>query len=195
MTRISESKRKPGATRAALIDAARREFEEWGFDATQSNKIARRAGFAPQTFYRHFADKTEILLAVYEQWVFEERKALDAARGLREVARMLLDHHRTSLRFRRALRTLTVTDERVRRARAKRRLAQIGHLKKLLPYLAKMTDARLARSLFVIERVADACAEGEFADLQIGADFAEGQLIACLQEQLMLPAENRSREN
>lgn len=185
---MSENRRNPSATRAALVAAARLEFEESGFDSTQSNKIARRAGFAPQTFYRHFTDKIEILVAVYERWMVEEQEALDAARGLRQVARTLLEHHRGSLKFRRALRALTVTDARVRAARAKSRLAQIERLKKLLPHLARIADARLARGLLVIERIADACSEGEFVDLQVSAEAAEIQLMTCLEEQLMLPS-------
>jgi AcrR family transcriptional regulator len=176
------------ATRAALIASARKEFEESGFDSTQSNKIARRAGFAPQTFYRHFADKVEILLAVYQGWVVEEQQALAAAKGMRAAARTLLEHHRASLKLRRALRALTVMDRRVRAARAASRLVQIENLRKLLPQVAGMTDARLARSLFVIERVADACTEGEFADLQVNPDAAEEQLTACLRQELMMPS-------
>jgi AcrR family transcriptional regulator len=188
VTKLPENKRDPEATRAALIAAARQEFEQSGFDSTQSNKIARRAGYAPQTFYRHFTDKVEILLAVYASWVFEEQQALDAARGMRQAARALLEHHRASLRFRRALRALSVTDKRVRAARAQSRLVQIQHLRKLLPHTAEMSEARLARSLFVIERVADACAEGEFADLRIAPDVAEEQLAACLRQELAMPA-------
>jgi AcrR family transcriptional regulator len=188
VTQGSQKRRDSDATSAALIASARKEFEESGFDSTQSNKIARRAGFAPQTFYRHFADKVEILLAVYENWAVEELKALDAAKGMREAARTLLDHHRASLKLRRALRVLTVTDQRVRVARATSRLVQIEHLRKLLPHTAGMTDARLARSLFIIERVADACAEGEFADLRINLDAAEEQLTACLRQELAMPS-------
>jgi hypothetical protein len=51
-----------------------------------------------------------------------------------------------------------------------------------------MTAARLARSLFVIERVADACAEGEFADLQVNPAAAEEQLTACLRQELAIPS-------
>jgi AcrR family transcriptional regulator len=184
LAKVSGNRRDPQATRAALIAAARKEFEESGFDSTQSNKIARRAGYAPQTFYRHFRDKIEILLAVYASWVGEEQRALGASRSMRQAARALLDHHRASLRFRRALRTLSITDARVRAARAESRRVQIAHLKELLPHTAGMTDGRLARSLFVIERVADACVEGEFTDLRVSAEAAEEQLAACLREEL-----------
>lgn len=181
------SRRDPEATRAELIGAARKEFEERGFDATQSNKIARRAGYAPQTFYRHFTDKVDILLAVYADWVAEERKALAEAGNMRQAARVLLEHHRGSLRFRRALRVLTITDERVRAARAETRLALMAYLRRLAPHIADMSQARLARSLFVLERVADACAEGEFADLKISPEAAEEQFSACLRQEFGFP--------
>jgi AcrR family transcriptional regulator len=181
------TKRDPEATRAELIGAARKEFEERGFDATQSNKIARRAGYAPQTFYRHFTDKVDILLAVYADWVAEEREAITAAGSIRQAARAILDHHRTSLRFRRALRALTITDERVRAARAETRQALTAYLRTLAPHIAEMSEARLARSLFVIERVADACVEGEFADLKISPEAAEEQFSACLRQEFGFP--------
>ena len=47
----------------------------------------RRAGYAPQTFYRHFTDKVDILLAVYADWVAEERKAVMEAGSIRQAAR------------------------------------------------------------------------------------------------------------
>ncbi len=186
-TRLAGTRRDPEATRADLIGAARKEFEERGFDATQSNKIARRAGYAPQTFYRHFTDKVDILLAVYADWVAEEQNALAAAGSMRQAARAILDHHRASLRFRRALRALTIADERVRAARAETRVALMAYLRKRAPHIADMSEARLARSLFVLERVADACVEGEFADLKISPETAEEQFSACLRQEFGFP--------
>src|SRR4051812_9867208 len=54
--------RERGAGREALLEAARAEFDESGFEGTDTNRIARRAGYAPQTFYRHFTDKTAIFI-------------------------------------------------------------------------------------------------------------------------------------
>ena len=68
----------PPSTRESLIGAAGAEFRERGFSGTDSNKIARRAGFAPQTFYRWFTDKTEIFLAVYRAWEEEEKTVVGA---------------------------------------------------------------------------------------------------------------------
>lgn len=67
-------------TRAKLIGAAVKEFNQRGYFGTDTNKIARRAGFAPQTFYRWFRDKTEIFLAVYRLWEEQERDMLSKLR-------------------------------------------------------------------------------------------------------------------
>src|SRR6185503_20792385 len=63
-------------TDARLLAAAAKEFNQRGFDGTDTNRIARRAGFAPQTFYRWFQDKTEVFLAVYRTWEDQERAML-----------------------------------------------------------------------------------------------------------------------
>ena len=180
-------RRDPAATRAAFLRAAWQEFEERGFEATQSNRIARRAGFAPQTFYRHFTDKVDILLAAYADWIADEHRDLAAAVDSRETARVLLRHHRATLKFRRMMRTLAVTEERVRAARARTRLFHIAYLRKNLPHAADISDADLARSLLVLERVADACVEGEFADLRILPEDAEEHLSACLEREFGPP--------
>jgi AcrR family transcriptional regulator len=56
-----------GGTSARLVEAAAKEFAECGFEGTDTNKIARRAGFAPQTLYGWFEDKTAIFLVVYSE--------------------------------------------------------------------------------------------------------------------------------
>src|SRR5271157_298904 len=71
--------RDPEATQASLLEAGMREFNAHGFDGTDTNRIARAAGFAPQTFYRHFEDKTAIFLAVYERWWKGEVASLEKA--------------------------------------------------------------------------------------------------------------------
>ncbi len=172
--------RNPEETRDALIAAARREFEEAGFEATHSNKIAARAGYAPQTFYRHFADKRAIFLAVYQEWISEEAAVLDSVRGAEDAAAAIIRHHKKSLIFRRALRALSLTDAGMRDARAQSRRAQLASLRMRLPHLARVPEAELAARLLQIERVADACAEGEFADLGLSAREAEAQLARLL---------------
>ena len=188
-SRLSRAKRlrgprNPQATRAALVAAARLEFEEAGFDATHSNRIAQRAGFAPQTFYRHFSDKVEIFLAAYRSWVSEEWKALKTAKSPDRLAETLIRHHKQSLLFRRTLRQLALAEPRVRAARAESRLEQIERIRRRYPHLRSLSQERLARGLLVIERIADACAEGEFGDLGLPAEAGLAQLKEALGREL-----------
>src|SRR5580692_1296371 len=102
--------RDPAATAVALLDAAEAEFNVRGFEGTDTNRIARAAGFAPQTFYRHFEDKRAVFLAVYERWWKGESAALEKAADAGEppsgeaAARIALAFHTKWRGFRRALR-------------------------------------------------------------------------------------------
>ncbi len=53
---------EPGA-RERLVFAAVDLFTEQGYDATTVTQIAERAGVTKSTFFRHFPDKREILVA------------------------------------------------------------------------------------------------------------------------------------
>ncbi|TNC22528.1 TetR/AcrR family transcriptional regulator [Amycolatopsis alkalitolerans] len=56
---------EPGA-RERLVVAAVDLFTEQGYDATTVAQIAERAGVTRSTFFRHFADKREVLVAGQE---------------------------------------------------------------------------------------------------------------------------------
>ncbi|MFE0182886.1 TetR/AcrR family transcriptional regulator [Streptomyces olivaceus] len=56
---------EPGA-RERLVVAAVDLFTEQGYDATTVAEIAERAGVTRSTFFRHFADKREVLVAGQE---------------------------------------------------------------------------------------------------------------------------------
>src|SRR5256885_17217094 len=49
--------------RGRLEQAAMERYAERGFDQTTVAEIAKRAGLTERTFFRHFADKREILFA------------------------------------------------------------------------------------------------------------------------------------
>ncbi|WP_006242825.1 TetR/AcrR family transcriptional regulator [Mycolicibacterium tusciae] len=66
--------------RESLLAAAEDEFAARGLDASVAD-IARRAGVAKGTVFRHFATKEELIAAVVARYVTE----------LRDVARRLLD--------------------------------------------------------------------------------------------------------
>src|SRR5437868_882087 len=56
---------EPGA-RERLVLAAVDLFSEQGYDATTVAQIAERAGVTKSTFFRHFPDKRELLVAGQE---------------------------------------------------------------------------------------------------------------------------------
>jgi AcrR family transcriptional regulator len=188
---MTATRKKADPDRAAsdtaqrLLGAATAEFCEHGFAGTDTNRIARRAGFAPQTFYRWFRDKTEIFLAVYRDWEEMEHRTIT---GLIErkapVSRMvdaIVEHHRAYRTFRRSLRQLSLEDDAVRAARAESRLRQLGRVAGEKPAKAKL--AALAVALFEVERLCDAVAEGEFTDLGLDEKAARatiGERLASL---------------
>jgi AcrR family transcriptional regulator len=53
------------ATRKRLLDAAAAVFSECGYAGATTKEIARAAGVAEGTIYRHFADKRELFRAVF----------------------------------------------------------------------------------------------------------------------------------
>lgn len=184
MPRVSTPRVKKSAVPIAgtdekLISAADNEFRQHGFSGTDSNKIARRAGFAPQTFYRWFNSKIEIFLAVYLAWENEERTALNALvnakASTKRMAETIIKHHRDYLVFRRSLRQLSVEDPEVRAARAQSRLRQLAQIEEWAGASA-LPRAELAAILLQIERLADAAAEGEFLDLKLPESAATSAL-------------------
>ena len=172
--------KKRGEGRSALIQAARIAFEEVGFDGTHSNDIARRAGYSPQTFYRHFENKIDIFLAVYEQWAESEAKAIDIADGVKGLADSLVQHHTAYRVFRRSLRALTVTDPQVGEARACIRILQVEALTERHSRFGRLSFAHRLSALLQLERHCDAIGDGEWTAL--GVDTATSQDM--LQEML-----------
>jgi AcrR family transcriptional regulator len=170
-------------TAQKLLKAAMAEFNERGFSGTDTNRIARRAGFAPQTFYRWYADKTAAFIAAYRLWEDEERAMLRSLIAERAPVDAVVDaaigHHRRYLLFRRSLRQLSLENPTVRQARAESRLRQVERLKAS----ARRPDADLAdlaARLFQLERLSDAIAEGELADMGLDEGPARAAMAAIL---------------
>lgn len=166
----SNRKPPPSETRQRLIAAAAEAFNSHGFHGTDSNRIARAAGYAPQTFYRHFTDKTDIFIRVYERWQADEQRNLAEAiraaprgrpRSLAAAAVMIAAHRRWA-GFRRSLRLLAVEDARVRAARAESRRRQLAPAGPEAPDWPERVAA-----LLTIERLCDAIADAEIDDLGV----------------------------
>lgn len=71
------------ATRAALVAAGREMFGSRGFAATSVDEVAAQAGVTTGALYHHFATKTELFAAVFEQ--LHEEQLVDAARASTRV--------------------------------------------------------------------------------------------------------------
>lgn len=168
--------RAPEETRSNLVAAAAKLFNSVGYYGTDSNRIARQAGYAPGTFYVHFADKLEIFLEVYRGWVESEWQAIaatlqpDRRHGgeSARIARIVLQHHRDWRMFRASLRALTVTEQRVHDARVAERKRQIARTAEHLRARGvTQPPARIYANLLLFEILCDAVADGDTARLGI----------------------------
>ncbi len=169
-TRSKAAPVEPPSTRERIIRAALAEFMDAGFGGTDTNRIARRAGFAPQTFYRWFDDKVAVFVAAYAAWESDEWSMLEKLIESRSKAEAIVDaviaHHQETLVFRRSLRQLAVELTPVREARAASRRRQV---QKLLGWasLNKRSADAVALKLFQFERLVDAHVEGELHDMGV----------------------------
>ena len=165
----------PAQTRDRLLSAAAIIFNRAGYHGTDSNRIAKDAGYAAGTFYKHFKDKREVFLAVYETWITSEWAAIDAelsaGRKPDEIARRLvelsIDFHRKWRGLRASLTGMVLTDSVVRRFYRKQRRRQLDKIAKLRSHLGIPAGRREedAIHLFTTERVFDAIAQGELQAL------------------------------
>ena len=89
------------------MDSAREVFFEQGFERANLDEVARRAGLAKGTIYRHFDSKAELYVEILAQNAdtFVERMArvIDptrpAAEQIRLLARFYFDHYTTQLEY------------------------------------------------------------------------------------------------
>jgi AcrR family transcriptional regulator len=86
-------------TRTRLLQAALTAFREKGVEATTIEDLTERADLGKGTFYRHFASKEDIVVALISEsvrrLVQEIRKSVGARQGLPEVLAGLLQAHTT----------------------------------------------------------------------------------------------------
>lgn len=170
-----KARQSPEQTREVLVRAALEVFNEVSWSETDTNKIAKAAGYSPGTFYRHFEDKRAIFLAAYELWLAEEWRVVsgqvltgeEAERKLSKILEELLDHHRRFRTFRRNLRMLVAQDEEVRAAYARHNAASLERVEDVRARLGagRKEKARTLVQRLAIERLCDAVVDGDFAAL------------------------------
>ena len=176
-------------TRTRLLNAATEEFNEKGFAGTDTNQIARQAGFAPQTFYRWFDDKTQIFIAAYRGWEDIEREALEELlrrdASAEQLVEVVVSHHSRYKIFRRSLRQLSLENPQVREARAASRRRQVEAIQVWQQKLGQVqAESSIAVALLQMERLADALAERELEDMNLSPVLGR-QTLAALIESLL----------
>lgn len=75
MARISQASKE--ATRAAIIEASFNLFQTLGYDKTNTKTIAKQCAIAEGTIFNYFANKDEILMAVFEQMASQAEAPTD----------------------------------------------------------------------------------------------------------------------
>lgn len=169
---------RPDDTRARLVVAAADVFNRDGYHGTDSNRLARAAGYAPGTFYKHFGDKRAALIAVYEDWVTAEWNGIGDAvsAGEGDVARRIVEHvldfHRRWRGVRASIQVLMRTDPVVRTAYRRQRRRQLELLAALRARhgFRPRTPEEDALLLYTLERTCDAVVDGELAALGLDAE-------------------------
>lgn len=184
---------RPEETRARLVAAAAIAFNRCGYANVDAGRIAAEAGYAVGTFYKHFADKKDALIAAYERWVAAEWRDVEALFAANEkphafaraLLGLVLQHHVAWQGLRVSFFAL-LSDKAIRKVYRKQRSAQLATLKSLrlrngMRAHRVEDDAIL---LFTLERVCDAIAQGDVADLGLDRDLLEARLRGLIEAAL-----------
>jgi AcrR family transcriptional regulator len=177
----------PEQTKERLIAAAASQFNRLGYRGTDSNTIAKEAGYATGTFYKHFRDKREVFFAAYQRWVaaqwIEIGDELSRMSKPKQTARRLVD---LSIRFhtewrglRASLMELVFSDAEARRffrLQRRRQLDWIAELRERFALPAR-TREQDAIHLYMTERVFDAIGQGEIQSLSLDQEAIVDSMI------------------
>lgn len=180
------------ATRQRLLDAAREEFSLQGYFSTDSNKIARRAGLSPGTFYNHFSNKLGIFCEVYEEATRSEGQQVTLAciacyqhsQSLEIVAAVFADMlvltRKASLQLRMEGEILIQTEPSVLDCKMRVRdemVEQISACAKAWN-LPSPKAAELSMRLHVVNSLVDAIVSGEFDRYHVGNYLPRAEIVA-----------------
>jgi len=186
-------RRTPDETRERLVISASFLFNRDGFHGTDSNKIARHAGFAPGTFYKYFADKKAAFLAVYERWSSGDWEAMaqviSTSTSRSEIAVSLvalqIETQRAWRGFRASLGTLAGDPD----VRALRRDHRVRHLELIASLREQAGGGKKSREqdallLFTLERACDSLSDGEAGDLRLSEKALVRDLETMLEKEI-----------
>jgi AcrR family transcriptional regulator len=173
-------RRRSDETRDRLIEAAAHEFNRHGHHGTDSNRIARAAGYAPGTFYLYFPNKIAIFIAAYQRWILGEWAAVecnaDTPAVTLEVARSfvawVVDHHRRWAGFRASLHALVGIDASLRDVQHEQWRRQLEVLARFRRRAGSIEQPRErdAVLLYMLERTCDALADGDGEVLSLSSE-------------------------
>ncbi|WP_081788719.1 TetR/AcrR family transcriptional regulator [Candidatus Blastococcus massiliensis] len=77
---------RTGETRRVLLDAARQVFAERGFADSSVADVVERAGSSVGSLYHHFGGKSELFLALWEDWQSsQEQRAAEGVAAARRA--------------------------------------------------------------------------------------------------------------
>jgi AcrR family transcriptional regulator len=191
-------------TRERLVATAAEVLNRDGYYGTDSNAIARAAGYSPATFYKHFVDKRAILLAAYERWVTTEwdhiatvlrgdasgpargtpgrRRRDGAVRTATQLTTWIVAHHRRWRGLRASVLTLAATDAAVRQCYVAQRRRQLEMLAAMHRRRGTGAGDREADALllFAFERTCDALAGDEARALGLRPRHVEDLLVTVM---------------
>ncbi|WP_395945568.1 TetR/AcrR family transcriptional regulator [Brevundimonas sp.] len=88
---VRDLDRRSQRTRAAIFDALIRLIFSQRYDAIRTADVIEAAGVGRSTFYEHFRNKDDVLVAVIDP-VFTPLAAAAAGRGARAALKAMLDH-------------------------------------------------------------------------------------------------------
>lgn len=163
---MSPRGRRPGGedTRAAILDAARADFAEQGYEGTSLRGVARRAGVDPALVHHYFGGKAALFVAVMEIPV-DPRALMDAivagpreevGAGLVRTFLQVWDSPEGRLRFEAMVRSAVTHDDAARMLRE---------------FLTREIFARITRALTPPD------AAGLAANHELRAGLAAGQMV------------------
>ncbi|MEM7139035.1 MAG: TetR/AcrR family transcriptional regulator [Myxococcota bacterium] len=178
----------PSDTRTTLLETAAQIFNDVGYYGTDTNRIARAAGYAPATFYKHFKNKLEIFLECYprvEPSLGELISDLDSdpsiVVGARRAVYRIFEHRRRWMGCYKSLRALALTDAAAAQAYTERKRAAADAVVRLFAYMGSEisgADAFVAQHL--VSNMADAVVDGLPEDLDVEVDEVVDVLLGLL---------------